>query len=251
MTSIPSAFRALATRWPPEIIWVSAAPFPDPASAAGVVVALTWGSPCRPPRPGSAARRGNGLLSIEMADRVLHVVGQVQGVVSDQALGELAVAGLERFDDVHVVDDRGLGPGVVADGPAADRPNVHEQVLDELEDHRRLAELDDALVEAQVGHRVLVEMRPHLAVLELREQRAERADLLVGRPLADEPRGHRLQGRPDRNHLDDLGLALANDVHAAARHDPNEALVLEAGERLSHRRPAHAEVRGERLLVEP
>src|SRR3954471_12941220 len=174
MTSIPSAFRALATRWPPEIIWVSAAPFPDPASAAGVVVALTWGSPSRPPRPGSAGRRGNGLLSIEVVDRVVHVVGQVQGVVSDQTLGELAVAGLERLDDVHVVDDRALGPVVLADGPAPDRPHMHEQVLDQLQDHRRLAELDDALVEMQVRDGVLVEVRPHLAVLEPREQRPQR-----------------------------------------------------------------------------
>src|SRR3954471_7107944 len=247
MTSIPSAFRALATRWPPEIIWVSAAPFPDPASAAGVVVALTWGSPSRPPRPGSAGRRGNGLLSIEMVDRVLHVVGQVQGVVSDQALGELAVAGLERFDDVHVVDDRALGPVVLADRPAPDRPHVDEQVLDQLEDHRRLGQLDDALMEAQVGGRVLVEMRPHLAVLELREQRAERADILVGRALADEPRGHRLEGRPDRDHLEDLGLALAHDVDAAPRNDADEPLVLEARERLAHGRAAYAQFGRQRL----
>src|SRR4051812_22940270 len=117
MTSIPSALRALATRWPPEIISVSAAPFPDPALAAGVVVALTSGSPSRPRSPGDAGTRGNGLLSIEVVDRVLHVVGQVQGVVSDQALGELAVAALERFDDVDVVDDRALRPVVLADGP--------------------------------------------------------------------------------------------------------------------------------------
>src|SRR3954453_67530 len=250
MTSIPSALRALATRWPPEIMSGSAALLSDVvASAAGVVVALTWGSPSRPPRPGRAGAAGKRLLSIEVVGRVLHVVGQVQCVISDQALGELAVAALERLDDVHVVDDRALGPIVLADGPAPDRPHMHEQVLDQLEDHRRLAELDDALVEAQVRDGVLVEMRPHLAVLELREQRAKRADLLVGRPLAYEPRGHRLQRGPDRDHLDDLGLALADDVDAAARHDADEALVLQAGERLAHRRTADAEVGGERLLV--
>src|SRR3954452_10686636 len=166
MTSIPSAFRALATRWPPEIICCSVAvPSVAVCSASGVLVALTGGSPSRPCAPG-CRRAGNGLLSIEVVDRVLDVVGQVQGVVTDQALGELAVAGLERLDDVHVVDDRALGPVVLADRPAPDRPHVDEQVLDQLEDHRRLAELDDALVEAQVGGRVLVEMRAHLTVLE-------------------------------------------------------------------------------------
>src|SRR3954454_13658640 len=99
MTSIPSALRALATRWPPEIISGSAALLSDVvASAAGVVVALTWGSPSRAPRPAQCRDRGKRLLSIEVVDRVLHVVGQVQCVVSDQALGKLAVAGLERFD---------------------------------------------------------------------------------------------------------------------------------------------------------
>src|SRR3954453_18809877 len=212
MTSMPSALRAFATRCPPEISPGSTALLSGKvASGAGVVVALTWGSPSRPRTPAKPGRPGNGSMSIEVVDRVLDMVGQVQCVVSDQALGELAVAGLERFDDVHVVDDRALGPVVLADGPAPDRPHMHEQVLDQLEDHRRLPELDDALVEAQVRHRVLVEMRSQLAVLELREQRAQRADLVVGRPLADEPRGHRLEGRPDRDHLDDLGLALAND----------------------------------------
>src|SRR5919198_4153255 len=159
MTSIPSAFRAFATRWPPEIISVSAAPFPGAVwSAFGVVVALTSGSPLGP-SPRAHPGGGNGLMSIQVVDRAFHVVGQVQCVVSDEPLGELAVAGLERLDDVHVVDDRALGPVVLADGPAADRPHMHQQVLDELEDHRRLAELDDSLVEAQVRDRVLVEMR--------------------------------------------------------------------------------------------
>src|SRR3954449_506714 len=191
MTSMPSALRAFATRCPPEISPGSTALLSGKvASGAAVVVALTRGSPSRPRIPAKPGRPGNGSMSIEVVDRVFHVVGQVQCVVSDQALGEIAVASLERFDDVHVIDDRALGPVVLADGPAPDRPHMHEQVLDQLKDHRRLAELDDALMEAQVGHRVLVEMRPHLAVLELREQLAERADLLVGRPPASGPRGY-------------------------------------------------------------
>src|SRR3954465_3728859 len=239
MTSIPSALRALATRWPPEISPGSTALVPGiVASAAGVVVALTWGSLLLGPEPRPSRSRGERVVSIEVVDRVFHVVGQIQGVVSNQALGELAVASLERFDDVHVVDDRALGPVVLADGAAPDRPHMHEQVLDQLEDHRRLAELDDALMEAQVGHRVLVEVRAHLAVLELREQGAEGADLRVGRALAHEPGGHRLKRRPDHDHLDDLGLALADDVDPAPRDDADEPLVLEARERLADRGPA-------------
>src|SRR4051794_14317103 len=251
ITSIPSAFRALATRWPPEISPGSTALLSGKvvASAAGVVVALTVGGLLGPIRRLVPAAYGS--LSVQVVDRALDMAGQVQCVVANEPLGELAVASLERLDDVHVVDDRALGPVVLADGPAPDRANVHEQVLDQLEDHRRLRELDDALVEAQVGHRVLVEVRAQLAVLELREQRAERPDLLVGRALADQPGGHRLERRPDRDHLDDLGLALAHDVHAAPGHDADEALVLEAGESLAHGRPADAESGREGLLVEP
>src|ERR1700754_3497133 len=147
MTSIPSAFRAFATRWPPEIISVSAAPFSDAVgSALGVVVALTWGSSPLGPSPRGVPGRRERSLSIQVVDRALHVVGQVQGVVTDEPLGELRVAGLERLDDVHVIDDRALGALVLADRPAADGADVHEQVLDELQDHRRLAELDDPLV---------------------------------------------------------------------------------------------------------
>src|SRR3954452_4941199 len=177
MTSIPSAFRALATRWPPEISPGSTALLSGiVASAAGVVVALTWGSLLLGPEPRPSRSRGERVVSIEVVDRVFHVVGQIQGVVSNQALGELAVASLERFDDVHVFDDRALGPVVLADGAAPDRPHMHEQGLVELEGHRRLRKLDDALVEAQVRHLALIEMRSQFAVLELREQRVQRAD---------------------------------------------------------------------------
>src|SRR3954454_345136 len=251
ITSIPSAFRALATRWPPEISPGSTALLSGKvvASAAGVVVALTVEGLLGPVRRLVPAAYGS--LSVQVVDRAFHMVGQFQCVAADEPLGELAVASLERLDDVHVVDDRALGPVVLADGPAPDRAHVHEQVLDQLEDHRRLRELDDALVEAQVRHRVLVEVRAQLPVLELREQRAQRPDLVVRGPLAHEPRRHRLEGRPDHDHLDDLGLALADDVDAAARDYADQALVLEARERLPHGRAADAEAGGERLLVQP
>src|SRR6476660_8270218 len=124
MTSMPSAFRAFATRWPPEIISDWAVPFPvPPASALGVVVALTSGCILSVPRPGARPGAGNGSLSVQVVDRALHVVGQVQRVVAHEALGEVPVTGLQRLDDVHVVDDRALGPVVLADRPAPDRPH--------------------------------------------------------------------------------------------------------------------------------
>src|SRR3954449_13219228 len=60
MTSIPSAFRALATRWPPEISPGSTALLSGKvASGAGVVVALTLGGLLLGPRdPGEAGTTG-------------------------------------------------------------------------------------------------------------------------------------------------------------------------------------------------
>ena len=66
-----------------------------------------------------------------------------------------------------------------------------------------------------------------------------------------EPRGHALERGPGADHLGDLGLALAHDHHAAARHHAHEPLVLEARQRLAHGRAAHAQRRGEALLVQP
>src|SRR5919108_55534 len=87
MTSIPSALRAFATRWPPEISPGSAALLSVVvASAVGVVVALTVWVSSQPLARDTSRAAGNGLLSIQVVDRAFDVVGQVQCVVSDEAL---------------------------------------------------------------------------------------------------------------------------------------------------------------------
>src|SRR3712207_2952480 len=134
---MPSALRALATRWPPEIIcWSCPVLLVVASSATGVLVVVLTSLSFLCPAWTSSSRRGTGLLSVEVVDRVLHVVGQPQCVVSDQALGELGVPRLERLDDVHVVDDRALGPIVLADGATADRAHVDQQVLGHVQDQR-------------------------------------------------------------------------------------------------------------------
>src|SRR5579872_3344429 len=66
-----------------------------------------------------------------------------------------------------------------------------------------------------------------------------------------EPRSHRFKRGPHLDHLDDLALRLANDVDAAPRQGPDEALLLEQREGFADGRSADPE-RGSQLpLVEP
>ena len=183
--------------------------------------------------------------------RPVHVVREIQRVLSDEAFGELGVAALEGLDDVHVVDDGALGPIVLPDHVAANRSHVHEQAGDEGADHGRAGELDDALVEAQVRLRVFVQVQTQLVVLERGEERAQAADLLVARSLAQQPGGHALERRPGSDHLGDLRLALAHDPDAPAGDDLHQPLVLEPGQCPAHGRAADAEGRGKALLVQP
>src|SRR5688572_30510145 len=217
ITSIPSARSALATRWPPEMVSESAPRSAGASAGTAVLVAVTSIS-----SPSSSLRLGcmPGARGFSpRGSRPVHVVREIQRVLADEALGELGVAALERLDDVHVVDDGALGPIVLPDHVAANRSHVHEQAGDQGADHGRAGEFDDALVEAQVRLRVLVQVQTQLVVLERGEERAQAADLLVGRSLAEQPGGHALERRPGSDHLGDLGLALAHDPDAPAGYD--------------------------------
>src|SRR5918992_1207133 len=210
MTSIPSARSALATRWPPEIVSVSAPRSAGASAGTAVLVAVTSiSSPFRPPRRDRYARS--------------------RGVQS-----KAKASGQRR------PPDRALGPVVLPDHVAANRAHVHEQAGDQRADHGRAGEVNDALVEAQVRLRVLVQAQAQLVVLERGEERAQAADLIVGRSLAEQPGGHALERRPGSDHLGDLRLALAHDPDAPAGHDLHQPLVLEPGQCPAHGRAADA-----------
>src|ERR687895_2057887 len=249
ITSIPSARSALATRWPPEIVSVSAPGAAGVSACTAVLVAVTSISSPSGARSGIVTPGAGGFSP--SGRRPVHVVREIQRVLSDEAFGELGVAALEGLDDVHVVDDGALGPIVLPDHVAANRSHVHKQAGDEGADHGRAGELDDALVEAQVRLRVFVQVQTQLVVLERGEERAQAADLLVARSFAQQSGGHALERRPGSDHLGDLRLALAHDPDAPAGHDLHEPLVLEPGQRPAHGRAADAEGRGKALLVQP
>src|SRR3546814_7131331 len=98
------------------------------------------------------------------------------------------------------------------------------------------AHADDLLVERQVRVRVLAHVLGRLLLLELPEEIAQRADVVVGRVRRGQARRHALQGRPDGDHLDDLPLGLADDEDAAARLRPDEAFLLQQRHRLAEDR---------------
>src|SRR6516165_2833992 len=171
-------------------------------------------------------------------------------MVAQKTLGAFGVARLQRLDDPHVIADRAIGAILLADGLAADHPHMREQVLRQREQHAVAAHAHDGLVELDVHLGVFVEPRVQLAVLEPREHRAQRGNLVIARVLRDQPRSHALERRPGGDHLDHLALGLAHDVNAAARNGADEPLALKLRHGFAHRGAAYTEIGREAPLVE-
>src|SRR5215216_6185371 len=118
--------------------------------------------------------------SIQIVRVFFNVLGEAERMIANEILGTLGVARFKGLDDIHMVADRSLDAVLLADGLAPDHAHVREQVLGERKQHAIAAQADDGLVKFDVGLGVFVEMRPQLAVLEGREPRAQRGDLLIG-----------------------------------------------------------------------
>src|ERR1700688_4907025 len=234
ITSIPSFLRAFATRWPPESVcagW-SASSF-GRSLAIGAVWAI------RLPSFGTVrfdavwVGRGSEVVVVRVDVR-----SQRERMVAHEPLRELDIARFERFDDLHVIDDRSLEAVVLTDRAVADRPHVDQDAFGGAAQRVAPGQLDDALVEAQVRVRVLVEVRADALAVEGREDLAERCDRGGAGRLGDQSRGHALERRPHDDDLEQFGLALARDEISAARNARHEALVLQPYQRLADRRPA-------------
>src|SRR5918911_1579899 len=107
MVSIPSAFSALATRWPPEM------------------VSGCW-----------AWSTSTGVLSVSPTSGAIFAIILLLGRLHDAPTLSNALmrrpALLQRLDDVHVVDDRARHARVVADGAAPDRAHVDQERISRL-----------------------------------------------------------------------------------------------------------------------
>src|ERR1700737_1450756 len=105
-------------------------------------------------------------------------------------------------------------------------------------------------MEREVRVRVFVDVGGHAAVLaECREQGAERGDVLVAGVLGQQPRGRALPRPPGRDDLHDLLAGLANHEDAATGNAPDQAVLLEADDRLADGGPANPELLGKAPLA--
>src|SRR5581483_9635284 len=180
----------------------------------------------------------------------LDVVAQAQRVLAHQPLGALGVPRLQRRHDLLVVDDGAPCPVLLEDGALPDGAHVEEQAVGDVHDQRVLAEPDDGLVELDVGLGILAHLAGDLVLRELVDERVQARELAGRRLLGGEPRRHALQCRPHCDHVEDLGLGLAHDENAAARHDLDQPFLVQLGERLAQRRAADAEALRQVALVE-
>src|SRR5690606_37104409 len=123
--------------------------------------------------------------------------------------------------------NRPPGAVLLENRAVADSANMEEQPVRKLSDQLALAEPDDRLMKANVCIRVLAHLAGDLVRGEGVDQSVKARDLIVAGLLRCQPRRHALECRPDRDHLQNLGLRLADDVDATAGDDANESLLLE------------------------
>jgi hypothetical protein len=167
-----------------------------------------------------------------------------------EAFGEVCVARLERIDDLLVLFDRAFGTMFLPQRHVADRPHMDEEIPDHLGDQRALAQLDDGLMEGDVGLGIFVHVFFGRLAFELVEDVAQGAQFLAGGALSGKARRHAFERGPHGDHLDDFRFGLADDEDAAARHSANEPLQLEDGQGLPDRRTADTQVFRQLALVE-
>ena len=151
---------------------------------------------------------------------------------------------------MHVVDDGAVEPVVLADRARPNRIDVDEQILRQLVEQIAPAQAQQGLMELNVGVRIFVDIGLDFLAFEAGEHLAQGGDLRVAGAQRDQPRRHAFQGRPDGDHLDDLGLGLAHDEGSLARHDAQKPLLREARHGLADGGPADPEVLGQLALVE-
>src|ERR1700688_2577503 len=125
ITSIPSFLRAFATRWPPESVcagW-SASSF-----GRSLVIGAVWAIRLPLVRYGTV-RCGVVGRGSEVVVVCVDVRSQRERMVAHEPFRELDVARFERFDDLHVIDDRSLEAVILTDRAVADRPHVDQDAF--------------------------------------------------------------------------------------------------------------------------
>src|ERR1700748_424756 len=98
------------------------------------------------------------LEAVEEFAMKLDVPGKAERMLSDQALGEIGIALLQRRDDVQMLDNGTARAIVLAHGHGAHRPHMDEEIIGELAHQAASTHADDRLVKGHVGLRILVDV---------------------------------------------------------------------------------------------
>ena len=130
-------------------------------------------------------------------------------VVANPGGGEVRIARGDRLDDAQVVGDRAPGPVGFVHRLAAHRPDVDEQPVGDVLEQAAVLKLQDALVEADIGLGLFVDMGACVFFLELRGQPPQRSDLRIRRAFGGQSCGHAFERRPDGDHLQNFLARLA------------------------------------------
>ncbi len=102
--------------------------------------------------------------------------------------------------DVAVRSVRPIGQLTIA-------AHMQQNIVGHIDQHRRLAERDQCLVESDIRFRIFLNVVLRQTVLaEVLEEVAQRRDILLACGGRDQTRGHALQRRPGADHVDDLDL---------------------------------------------
>src|SRR6516165_4001972 len=153
---MPLSLSASMTRWKPS---VSSCSVPD-ASVFFAVLSM----PRLPERrvPGcdtfSFVARVNGSLAKWLLAMRLHIGGEAEGVVARTFLCEFRVARLQRFDDSEMLGQGGRRTFSSSDGELAVAAHVQQKIVGQIDQHRRLGERDQRLVEGDIGSGIFLDM---------------------------------------------------------------------------------------------
>jgi len=181
----------------------------------------------------------------------LDVGGKAKRVVARALFGEFSIARFQRFDDPHMLGQRGRGAILAPDRQLPVAAHMQQDVVGHIDQNRRFRQRDQRLMERNVRSRIFLDMILRQPVLvEVLEEVAQRRDVLLARGGGDQTRRHAFQRRPGADHVDDLALGAANHHDAAARHGFDETVLLEHRDRFADRRTADTEALGQCAFVE-
>src|SRR5262245_24284123 len=83
----------------------------------------------------------------------LNVSRKAEGVIARALLRKLGVARFQRFDDAEMLRERGRGAILPSDRQLPVAAHVQEEIVGEINQHRRFRKRDQRLMEGDIGSR--------------------------------------------------------------------------------------------------